>query len=116
MPFVARDGGGQIVAIYASEQEGAREKLAPDDPAVQNFLGAGRDRAGAGARDRLLDSDLQLVRVIEDLIHVLIAKRVILFTDLPAAARAKLSYRRGLREKMADLGGIMGSNEEAMLP
>ena len=114
MPFVARDGSGQIVAIFATAREGAREKLTPDDPAVQTFLGAGGDHAGA--RGRLLESDLQLVRVLEDLINVLIAKRVILFTDLPPAARAKLGYRRGLREKMADMGGIMGGAEEAMLP
>ena len=114
MPFVTRDGSGQIVALYATANEGAREMLAPDDPAVQNFIGASHDRGGS--RDRLLESDLQLVRVIEDLVNVLIAKRVILFTDLPPAARAKLSYRRGLREKLADLGGIMGSNEEVMLP
>lgn len=116
MPFVARDGTGQIVAIYAAAQEGAREQLSADDPAVQAFIGAARAGAGDGARDRLLESDLQLVRVLEDLINVLIAKRIILFTDLPPAARAKLGYRRGLREKMADLGGIMGPADEVMLP
>jgi hypothetical protein len=110
MPFVARDGDGRIVAIYATAQEGASEMLSPDDAAVQAFLGAG------GVHDKLLESDLQLVRVLEDLIDVLIVKRVILFTDLPPAARAKLGYRRGLREKMADLSGIMGAPEEAMLP
>jgi hypothetical protein len=114
MPFVARDGQGRIVAIYAAAREGAREQLSADDPELQKFIGASHD--DAGARERLLESDLQLVRVLEDLIDVLIAKRVILFTDLPPVARAKLGYRRGLREKLADLGGIMEGADEVMLP
>ena len=47
--------------------------------------------------DGLQSSDQSLVRVIEDVIDVLIAKKLISFTDLPEAAQAKLLNRRDLR-------------------
>lgn len=50
----------------------------------------------------LSQSDLALVRVIEDLIDTLIEKGLIQFTDLPAAAQAKLLSRRETRAALKD--------------
>lgn len=50
----------------------------------------------------LSQSDLALVRVIEDLIDTLIEKGLIQFTDLPPAAQAKLLSRRETRAALKD--------------
>jgi hypothetical protein len=118
MPFVARNDKGEIVALHAQRAEGAEEEIGLDDPAVRRFL-AGDGPGGthrAELRDDLAASDLELVRVIEDLVYLLIDKRVIVLTDLPKAARDKLSRRRGLRDKLNDLGGIVGAGDDVMLP
>ena len=67
-------------------------------------------------RDQLAESDLEFVRVLEDLIATLIEKRVILLTDLPVAAQRKLSTRFGLRDRLTSLEGIVAEADDVMLP
>lgn len=43
------------------------------------------------------ESDLQMARVLEDLISILIEKNVIRFTDLPQAAQKRLNDRQNMR-------------------
>ncbi len=57
-----------------------------------------------------------MVRVLEDLITVLIDKRIIMLTDLPNAAQQKLAHRYDLRSRLADLGGIIAEQEDIPLP
>lgn len=90
MPFVARDAHGVITSLHNAAEHAAREFLPGDDPAVQAFLGGGA-QAGFGQ----LDADF--IRVLEDLIDVLIARKLINLTDLPAEARSKLYSRKGRR-------------------
>ncbi|TVQ68517.1 MAG: hypothetical protein EA373_10575 [Oceanospirillales bacterium] len=49
--------------------------------------------------DRLNNSDIELIRVLDDLIELLINKKVIKFTDLPNEAQQKLMMRQTLRKK-----------------
>lgn len=49
--------------------------------------------------DRLNNSDIELIRVLDDLIELLINKKVIKFTDLPNEAQQKLLMRQTLRKK-----------------
>jgi hypothetical protein len=114
MPYVIRDGDGQIVAVHAIQSEQAQERLAADDPGLREFIAATGD--SASLQSVLLASDLELVRVLEDLIAVLIDKRIIMLTDLPEAAQRKLARRYELRSQLNDLGGIVGEQEEIMLP
>lgn len=67
-------------------------------------------------RDRLAETDLEFVRVLEDLISTLIEKRVILLTDLPVAAQRKLSARTGLRDRLTSLESIVAEADDVMLP
>ena len=53
--------------------------------------------------DRLNNSDIELIRVIDDLIDLLTDKGVIQFTDLPTAAQHKLMNRQSLRQKKHNL-------------
>ena len=60
--------------------------------------------------------DQEFIRVIEDVIYLLIERRVFLLTDLPEAAQQKLAERRNLRGKEGDLGAIVATGEDLMLP
>ena len=92
MPFVRRDASDEVVAISLEPAEGFIE--VPDEaPELAEF----RQRLGA-ASSSLAASDLEVIRVLDDLINVLINKNLLRFTDLPMAAQRKLMARRGLRE------------------
>ncbi|MFQ5774555.1 MAG: hypothetical protein ACE5GS_08570 [Kiloniellaceae bacterium] len=113
MPYVVRDPAGRITEVHAARTEAAREELAPDDPALRGFFGQG---GGSEVELGLVASDLELIRVVEDLIAALIEKRIIALTDLPKAAQQKLAQRYRLRTKLADLHGIVGETDEILLP
>jgi hypothetical protein len=82
-----------------------REFLAADHPQVLAFLGTG---AGGAATAQFHDLDLEVIRVIEDVVDTLICKNLIAITDLPPAAREKLMKRRRLREEAGS--GILVEN------
>lgn len=69
----------------------------PNDPGVQAFL-----RDASSQANPLSQTDVSLVRVLEDLIDVLISRGVIQFTDLPDPAQAKLLERREARAYLAN--------------
>ena len=118
MPYVARDDQGQIIEVQERETEAAYEQVALDDPELVSYLNDGIDDSAVrdNIRAKLEKSDLEFIRVIEDVITVLIDKRVFMLTDLPAAAQEKLAQRYNLRSKLSDLGGIISDHEDIMLP
>ncbi len=116
MPYVTRDSDGRITSIHIERDSEAHEEIDVSSSELQAFLEkSGSTRHGL-VKDDLAASDIDMIRVLEDLIAVLIDKRVINMTDLPAAAQTKLSRRYGLRSKLTDLGSIVGDSEELMLP
>lgn len=64
---------------------------------------------------RLQESDLEMIRVLEDLIHLLIHKGVVRITDLPEAAQAKLSERSRAREALGGLAGLINDEEQGVI-
>jgi FMN phosphatase YigB (HAD superfamily) len=109
MPFVHKDAAGKILAVYTDPVDGA-EELAPNDPALKAFIQQNIPNASAGGE--WMESDLALARVIEDLIEVLIDKKVIMFTDFPEGAQKKLLERRGLRKEFDLVEDLFGDGEE----
>ncbi len=106
MPYVLRGPDGKIDAIFERPREGAEEEVQADDPEVMAFLSSGLSETELEmrrARERLKLSDLELVRVFEDVIEIMIEKGLILITDLPDAAQEKLMERQRLREKLVFL-------------
>ena len=79
--------GAAVSAVFA---------LPADHPDIQAW-------AAESSLLQLKQSDLDMIRVLEDLISVLITKGVIRITDLPPAAQSKLLSRNQAREA---LGGI----------
>jgi hypothetical protein len=105
MPFVKRDKLGAIVAVSQEPGPGFDEELPNDHPAIAAFV------AGVGSDvSSLEDSDKDLVRVLEDLVDLLIAKGLILFTDLPAEAQQKIMRRQQLRFKLGDSLNLIGED------
>lgn len=91
MAFVKRDARGLIRAV-STQPEGEGWKPVDDDaPELLHFL---KEQHGGNS---LAETDLSVIRVLEDLIDVLVDKGVIRFTDLPGPAQEKLSQRRSVR-------------------
>ena len=109
MPYVARDNVGQITAVSDRPTDIAYDSVPPNDPELRAFMSdAGNDHA----REKLSASDLEMVRVIEDLVDVLIGKNLFNFTDLPRVAQKKLLNRRQLRRNLSVLTNLVGDADD----
>ena len=97
MPYVKRDGSGYITAMFDQPQADAAELVPAQSPEITLFLYGPPGERGRG----MLASDLDLVRVIEDLVELMVSKGLIQFTDLPDAVRSKVFQRKGLRQQIA---------------
>ncbi|WP_185230316.1 tryptophan synthase subunit beta like protein [Teredinibacter franksiae] len=96
MPYVKRNSEEEVIAISQSPDKEFSELLEKDDPAILKFIELVGD-----SQTKMAESDLDFIRVVEDLIDVLVAKNYILFTDLPEKAQEKMRDRRSLRGKLA---------------
>ena len=109
MPFVKRNDSGAIVAVFRHPTQEGLEELDAGDPELTDFL---YDTVlDIAARKEWIESDLGLVRVLEDLVQVLIEKGVLMFTDLPEAAQEKLRGRSGFRKQFAYVETLFGSED-----
>jgi hypothetical protein len=96
--YVTRDQAGQITGLSAIAESEDAETANMEDPSVRRFL---------------QDLDLDLVRVLEDVIELLIARGHFRFTDLPPAAQAKLRYRKTVRDQWQSVASPL-DDEEAL--
>src|SRR5688572_32252386 len=90
MPFVKRDATGRIVALFRERSEEAPEYLAVNSAEIADFSDP---EGGRGERSNMLQSDLEMIRVYEDLIDILISKRIVVLTDFPTKAQDRKSTR-----------------------
>lgn len=128
MVYVRRDETGSIVALGSVQPNDAEDVhwqlVDPSDPEVRAFVGAlVEDEPAVPAGNRTAvhpvrmaqpkvaenlcalgvdETDIALIRVIEDLIDTLINRGLIRFTDLPIAAQTKLTERRSWRSSMRE--------------
>jgi hypothetical protein len=109
MAFITRNATGEITAIYESKQSGENEYLAIDNPELINFIS--QSTSNNDIKTALSSSDVDIARVLEDLINTLIDKKVILFTDLPIAAQEKLVSREQIRGHLNSLDNLMSDHE-----
>ena len=96
MTYVKRNAKGDIVALLNEASEEGLEVLAWNHPEIIRFLEQSSEADETMAF--LRQSDLDLVRVVEDLIELLVDKNVIMFTELPEEAQRKVSERNRLRQ------------------
>lgn len=97
MPYAQRNADGTIYALFAQKNEHAKELVRPDHQDIQLFLYPGTETA----RNKMQASDLEMARVVEDLIHVLIEKNVINLDSLPGPTRQKIERRKSAREAIS---------------
>jgi hypothetical protein len=109
MLYVARDGEGRISELHPMPLGNANEALPADHPEVLQFI---HERWRQNELDQL---DRDFVRVIEDTIELLIAKDLILFTDLPAKVQEKLLRRKEVRQ-LKHYSGNFGSGGDDIIP
>lgn len=95
MPNVLRDKKGLIIAISQDDVvlEGW-EQLSSGSKEYLDYLDAALKK-----ENLFRESDIQLARVLEDLVAILIDRDLIHFTDFPEAAQKRLIHRQGLRSK-----------------
>lgn len=105
MPYVKRDDTGRITAVNLEPGEGLVEMPIHSTELLEFMRNAGMEQGA------LQESDMRLVRVLEDLIDLLIDRDVIRFTDLPQPAQEKLLERRSMRQTLGSLDLLGGSNE-----
>jgi hypothetical protein len=97
MPFVKRDQHGVVIAVSQESGAGFSEQLSNDDPALAALLkGFGKEASALDATDQ------DLIRVLEDVVDLLIAKGLILFTELPVDAQQKIMRRQQMRSAMGN--------------
>ncbi|CEK11073.1 hypothetical protein [Legionella hackeliae] len=106
MVYIKRDNEGKICALY---ETGSAEMEALDmhHPEVLQFLA----RCDSEKQWELLQSDLKLIRVLEDLIDVLISKNLIRITDFPQPVIDKLLSRQSIRKRLSGAIGMEFDNE-----
>ncbi len=106
--YVKRDLTGAVVAV-SRDAEAGFDHLSDDHPELRAFLKA----LQAEVPNNLQESDLEMARVMEDLIYLLVERGTILFTDLPQPAQAKLLARREMREKVRGVD-LLGDEDEGL--
>ncbi len=100
MPYVQRDNEGRIVALFGAPAPNASEQKTVDDPEVLSFLS--REASEQDLTRLLALTDVDIIRILEDLIDLLVEQRIIRFTDLPESAQDKLANRRRARARLRD--------------
>jgi len=93
MPYVLRNSDGLIIAVSQEQVDSVNwAHIEKTDSAYMAYL----DDA-LGEANLFRDSDIQLARVLEDLITLLIERDLVRFTDFPEPAQKRLIERQSLR-------------------
>lgn len=108
MIYIKRDKNNEIIDLQFSDR--------PDysisslfDPDVKDFIE--KTQNAELIKKILRTMDLEMVRVIEDLVDILVDRRLILFTDLPEPVQNKLLFKRSIRENLAPETSLIDDEE-----
>ncbi|MGE1177798.1 MULTISPECIES: tryptophan synthase subunit beta [Pseudomonas] len=112
MFYVQRDAQGQLSRVEAAAWAEATETLPADHHEIQAWFA---NAAVENSLKQLKQSDLEMIRVLDDLIQVLTQKGVIRVTDLPPAAQAKLMDRNQARVALGGLSQLIDDEETGLI-
>jgi len=112
MFYVQRDAQGLLMRVEANAYAEATETLPADNHEIQDWFA---NQVVENSLKQLKQSDLEMIRVLDDLIQVLTAKGVIRVTDLPPAAQAKLMDRNQAREALGGLSRLIDDDEKGLI-
>jgi len=102
MLYIKRDGQQNVEAVFLTPQPDASEVAGLDSADIREFLARGEE----SNRDAFLASDLDLIRVIEDLVQILLQKNLVAITDFPPSVVLKLINRQVIREQIQGVSGM----------
>lgn len=112
MLYVQRDEQGQLVRVEAANFVGATATLAADALEAQAWYA---DQQIESSILHLKQSDLDMIRVLDDLLQVLFNKGVLRITDLPAAAQTKLLDRVQTRSALAGRAPLINDDDPGVI-
>ncbi|MEO8641725.1 tryptophan synthase subunit beta [Pseudomonas sp.] len=121
MFYVQRNAEGQLMRVEAEAYTGSTETLPADHPDLQAWFASEVMATSHNQLQQikqlkqLRQSDLEMIRVLDDLIQVLTSKGVIRVTDLPPAAQAKLMDRTQAREALGGLSQLIDDDETGLI-
>jgi hypothetical protein len=111
MLYVKRDEQGNLQQVETAPFVGMNEELTVDSPEAQAWYA----NQSESSLLQLKQSDLDMIRVLEDLIDVLIRKGVVRITDLPVAAQSKLIGRSKARDALGGLNRLIGDDDSGLI-
>lgn len=109
MRYIKRDEFGQIKAVSSEPAPG----FVPEEPADLTDIAIFFNESGT--QSALRSSDLEFIRVVDDLLDVLFSKGLVNFTDLPEKAQQKFIERGRLREQNRDALTLLDSDGDDLL-
>jgi hypothetical protein len=112
MLYVKRDAWGNLQQVEAAPFEGMNGDLLADSEEAQAWLA---NQTLESSLLQLEQSDLDMIRVLEDLITILIRKGVVRITDLPEAAQSKLVGRSKARDALGGLHRLINHDETGLI-
>ncbi|WP_298182704.1 tryptophan synthase subunit beta [uncultured Pseudomonas sp.] len=112
MLYVKRDTWGNLQQVEAAPFEGMDGELLADSQEAQAWYA---NQIAESSLLKLEQSDLDMIRVLEDLITVLIRKGVVRITDLPEAAQSKLVGRSKARDALGGLHRLINDDESELI-
>ena len=107
MPFIKRDEEGNIIAVGQRRDDYFSEEIDQHDMQLRTFLFSVSQQ-----RSLMGETDVDFIRVVEDLIDVLISKNFLMFTDLPPEAQAKVRIRQSLRNNVKNNLNLLSEDED----
>jgi hypothetical protein len=112
MFYVQRDAQGLLIRVEAAPYAESTGTLPADDHEIQAWYA---NEVVETSLNQLKQSDMEMIRVLDDLIQVLTSKGVIRVTDLPPAAQAKLMDRSQAREALGGLSHLINDDETGLI-
>lgn len=112
MLYVKRDAWDNLQRVEAAAFEGMDGELPADSQEAQAWYA---NQTAESSLLQLKQSDLDMIRVLEDLITVLIRKGVVRITDLPEAAQSKLVGRSKARDALGSLHRLINDDESELI-
>ena len=111
MPYILRNENGQIKSFHKEAPSPKSELMVPENyQEIIDFLK--KTNSMDELHQVLSSSDLDIVRVLEDVIDLLCKNRVIAFTDLPASAQKKLTNRKNIRSDISGIKNLIADEDE----
>lgn len=103
MAYIFKNAQGNVTAASVVENFGEGWVFVEDN--AKEYLDFLENSLVKNAPFR--ESDMQMARVLEDLVSILIDRNIIRFTDFPQAAQKRLNDRQSMRKNM-HLSGLVG--------